>query len=196
MATRKKSETSAAGSRARRDSKPAQDSKGMDGLSLLEHDHRAVEKLFKQFDKAKEGDEQRRLAEQVCRELTVHARIEEEVLYPEARTMQGLEDMVLESLEEHRQVKELVAEIQGMSPGDEAFEPRMKVLREDVEHHVQEEEKELFPKFQKMLGKDRLLDLGQALQQHKAEAGAPGSSQEVRRTREGVRAPDERGALA
>src|SRR6185437_3975630 len=81
--------------------------------------------------------------------------------------MEGLLDMVLESLEEHRQVKELVAKLKAMEPSQSRYEPDMKVLKEDVEHHVQEEEKDMFPKVKKALDKARLEQLGQMMKQRK-----------------------------
>ena len=142
-------------------------SKSMDAITLLKHDHDEVKDLFSKFEKAKDSSKQLELAQQVCLELTIHAQIEEQSFYPEIKRLPEMEDMVMESLEEHRQVKEMVAKIKGLSAGDDHLEPDMKVLNEDVEHHVQEEEKDMFPQVKKGLGKDRLDRMGQTLMQQK-----------------------------
>jgi hemerythrin superfamily protein len=142
-------------------------SKSMDALMLLKKDHDEVKGLFGQFEKAKDTAKQRQLAEHVCMELTIHAQIEEQSFYPEVKSLPDVADMVMESLEEHRQVKEMVAKIQLLSASDDHLEPDMKVLKEDVEHHAEEEEKEMFPKVKKGLGKERLEELGQTLVRQK-----------------------------
>jgi len=142
-------------------------STGDDALSLLKHDHDEVKTLFSQFEKAKDEAKQQQLCQQICMELTIHAEIEEQSFYPEVRRHEDMLDMVLESLEEHRQVKELIEKLKGMEPGNSRFEPDMKVLKEDVEHHVQEEEKEMFPQVKKAMGKERLEQIGQMLEQQK-----------------------------
>jgi hemerythrin superfamily protein len=144
----------------------------VDAISLLESDHRTVKALFKKFEAAKDATAQRDLAKQIGHELTVHATIEEARFYPAVKPIKGVDDMVLESLEEHRQIKELIAELTGLPPSDETFEPRMKVLIEDVEHHVEEEETDMFPKVRKALSKKELDDLGQALQEQKKAVAA------------------------
>jgi hemerythrin superfamily protein len=123
-----------------------------DAVALLKRDHRMVESLFKQFSDAEE-EEQSSLAERVCQMLTVHAQIEEEILYPAAK--QALEEdeeeaeLVSEALVEHGSAKELIAKIEGMSVDDEAFKATVKVLCEYINHHVKEEENELFPALKK-----------------------------------------------
>lgn len=119
-------------------------------FDLLEADHRKVEKLFKQLERA-EGDEKVGLAREICLELSVHAEAEERAFYPAAREALDEEgdDLVREAIVEHRTLKQLIAEIDGSSPKQDLFEANLKVLQEYVEHHVKEEEKELFPKLQK-----------------------------------------------
>jgi len=145
----------------------ASSSKPIDAITLLKQDHRKVEKLFAEFDKAKGAGPRSKISRQVCVELTVHASIEEKSFYPEVRSAKSLEDIVLESLEEHRQVKQLVGEIESLQPDDERLEAKMKVLEEDVKHHVEEEETEMFPKVQRELGKERLQGIGARLKQDK-----------------------------
>jgi hemerythrin superfamily protein len=155
----------------------------MDALELLIHDHEEVKKLFTQFEKSRDEAKQHQLAQQVCLELTVHTQLEEQSFYPEARTVPEMEDMIMESLEEHRQAKELVAKIQQLDMGDEHLEPDMKVLKEDIEHHVQEEEKEMFPALRKAWDKARREEMGELLMRQK---------QALKAQMDGRRAPEQR----
>ena len=145
----------------------------MDGINLLKQDHRAVEELFKKFDAA--GDRafktKRKLADQVIRELSVHAAIEEQVLYPTAREVAPKAmDMVLESLEEHHIVKVVCSELEDMEPQDERFDAKVTVLKENVLHHAKEEERDLFPKMRKAMSKADLEELGARLEEAKKAA--------------------------
>ncbi len=143
----------------------------MDAITLLRQDHKTVEKLFKQFEKAKQPAEQRKLAGQVVKELSVHAAIEEMVFYPAVRErVPETEDMVLESLEEHHIVKWVLSELDGMKPDHERFKAKMTVLIENVRHHVEEEEGELFPKVRKAVGRKELGELGDAMEKAKKTA--------------------------
>ncbi len=113
-------------------------------LSLLLDDHRNVKKLFKSFESAKERSEKEQIAQQTCHELTVHAQIEEEIFYPGLRGVhEKLDDMLDEAKVEHQVAKDLIAAIEGDLSG-EMLEANYKVLSEYVNHHVQEEENELF----------------------------------------------------
>jgi hemerythrin superfamily protein len=139
-----------------------------DAIALLKQDHRAVEALFAEFEDADES-EQSELATRICQMLTVHAQIEEEILYPQAKEAFGEEEdeMVYEAEVEHGSAKELIAKIEAGTPEDPAFKPLVKVLSEYVKHHVKEEEKELFPAL-----KDTELDLkelGSQLAQRKLQ---------------------------
>jgi hemerythrin superfamily protein len=140
----------------------------LDAIALLKQDHRAVEALFEEFEEADES-EQSALATRICQMLTVHAQIEEEYLYPQAKDAFGEEDdeMVYEAEIEHGSAKELIAKIEASTPDDPQFKPLVKVLSEYIKHHVKEEEKELFPSL-----KDTELDLkelGSQLAQRKME---------------------------
>ncbi len=122
----------------------------MDAITLLKNDHKAVEKLFKQFEKTKDDDHEsrRRLVDQMIEELSVHASIEEQVFYPAVREdVPDTEDTVLEGLEEHHIFKWTLDELKDMDPEHERFEPKVTVLMESVRHHVEEEEGELFPRY-------------------------------------------------
>lgn len=159
-------------------------SKQPDAIELLKQDHDAVEKLFREFERSKDADKQHRLAQQMCVELTVHAKLEEQSFYPEVRTIKGVTDMVMESLEEHRQVKEMIARIQPLQAGDDKMEPDVKVLMDDVLHHVEEEEKEMFPAVRKEMGKERLEQLGRRMAEAKSELKRQVTADERRVTEE------------
>jgi hemerythrin superfamily protein len=119
-----------------------------DGVSDLMADHRAVEKLFKQFEEAGEGEKQK-IALQICRELTIHAQLEEETIYPMSREFLDDEEIVNEAIVEHASAKELIAQIEGMQASDEMFDAKVKVLQEMIEHHVEEEETQYFPQLRR-----------------------------------------------
>ena len=119
------------------------ESKSQDAIALLKHDHRAVEDLFAQFEKASGEGRKKKLAEQICLELSVHAAIEEEIFYP-ACEGKVEEDLLKESYVEHDAAKVLIAEISaGSGESDDFFDAKVKVLQEEIEHHVEEEEKRM-----------------------------------------------------
>jgi hemerythrin-like domain-containing protein len=135
-----------------------------DGIALLREDHRAVKKLFTEFTAT--GDRahaaRRRLADKIITELSIHAGIEESVLYPRARAaVPKVESDVLEALEEHHIVKTTCAELEKLQPSDERFAAKMQVLIENVKHHIGEEESELFPKLRKAFSRDELIVMGE-----------------------------------
>ena len=110
-----------------------------DAVALLKADHRAVEELFEQFEKASGDGRKQKIAEQICMELTIHAKIEEEIFYP---AVEGKveEDLLKEAYVEHDGAKLLIAEIEAGGPSDEFYDAKVKVLQEQIEHHVKEEE--------------------------------------------------------
>jgi hemerythrin superfamily protein len=123
-----------------------------DAIALLKQDHRTVSALFEEFEKADE-EEQSAIAQRVCQLLTVHAQIEEELLYPAAKEAfdgeEEGEELVNEAAVEHGSAKELIAKIEGMTSDDEHFEATVTVLGEYIKHHVKEEEGEMFPQLRK-----------------------------------------------
>jgi hemerythrin-like domain-containing protein len=147
----------------------------MNAIDLLKKQHREVEELFEEFETASEGAKKTR--ERVCREisdqLAVHAEIEEKIFYPEAK-QENTEELLRESVEEHLAVKRLLADIIEDGVDHENFQARMKVLKEQVEHHVEEEEKELFPKVRKSCSKEELEDLGSRMERMAEELMSEG----------------------
>ena len=112
----------------------------MDAVAMLKADHRKVEEIFEQFEKARSLDRKRALAEQACLELKVHTVIEEEVFYPACRG-QIEEDLLNEAYVEHDAAKQMINEIEAGSPDEDFYDAKVKVLSEMIEHHVEEEEK-------------------------------------------------------
>lgn len=144
-----------------------------DAIALLVADHRDVAEMFKKFeemgDRAKVS--KKKLADQICEALVLHTTIEEEIFYPAVReASKDLEDVVDEAVVEHASAKDLIAQIQEMDPDDELYDAKVKVLGEQIEHHVEEEEKEMFPQVKKS-GLD-LAALGEEMKARKDELAA------------------------
>ena len=142
-----------------------------DATTLLAKDHKDVKALFKRYDKLTkaeaDGSERQELAEQICQMLTVHATIEEEIFYPAAREAEVESDLLDEAEVEHASAKDLIAQIKAMGPDEELYDAKVKVLGEYINHHVQEEEGEMFPKCRK--ADMDLADLALQLSERKAE---------------------------
>jgi iron-sulfur cluster repair protein YtfE (RIC family) len=136
-----------------------------DAIVLLKNDHKEIRKQFKEFQSPKATTAQKgRTVKKIIELLTIHTYIENEVMYPRVRDLlPDLEDDVLESYEEHHVADVLVMELSMMRPTDERFEAKTTVLIENVEHHMQEEEQEWFPKVRKGLGRKALQELGAEL---------------------------------
>jgi hemerythrin superfamily protein len=143
--------------------------KSRDAIALLKEDHRAVEKLFKDFEGAKGDGRKERLAREICLELTVHTKLEEEIFYPACEgTVE--EDLLKESYVEHDAAKLLIAEIEtGAGESDEYFDSKVKVLQEEIEHHVEEEEQPGGVFAQARKGELDLQVLGEQMAARKAE---------------------------
>jgi hypothetical protein len=112
----------------------------MDAVDLLMADHREAETVFEQFEKASSESRKKELADKICMALKVHMQIEEEIFYPEARAAGVDDDKLDEGIVEHDAAKKLIAEIETMHPGDEFYDAKVKVLSEEITHHVEEEE--------------------------------------------------------
>lgn len=147
MATSKKSPSKAkpkTGARATRKASTAQ-KRPADAIKLLKDDHKEVKGWFEEFDKTDDDARKQELADKICMALTVHATIEEEIFYPAAYEALDDDDLLDEAEVEHASAKALIAEIQGSQVGEPLFDAKVTVLGEYIDHHVQEEEKELFP---------------------------------------------------
>jgi hemerythrin superfamily protein len=147
---------------------------GQDAISLLTQDHENVKALFEQYDQLSDRSRasKKKLATQICLELTKHATAEEEIFYPAVRASAGdAEDMVDEAIVEHASAKELIAQILSMAPDEDLYDAKVKVLCEQIEHHVEEEEGEMFPKAKK--AKLDLVALGEEIEARKAEVTLP-----------------------
>ena len=141
----------------------------LDAVALLKADHRKVEELFSDYEKAKTSDRKAKIANQICLELSVHAKIEEEIFYPACEGKVD-EDLLKESYVEHDGAKVLIRDLLRGTPADDFFDSKVTVLSEEIEHHVKEEEKRLTGLFSqaKSAGLD-MDELGQQLAARKAE---------------------------
>jgi hemerythrin superfamily protein len=149
----------------------------VDALKVLKQDHQKVKTLFGEVEGL--GDrasaQRKKLFQKIDQELTVHAKIEETIFYPEFRRhSQDSEerDEVLEAYEEHNIVKTLIHELEDLDPKDETYKPKLQVLIELVEHHVKEEEGTMFKMAREMFEKDELDKIGERLVQAKEKMGA------------------------
>ena len=147
-----------------------------DAVALIKADHREVEKLFHEFEDA--GDRayktKQQLVSQIIKELEVHAAIEEEIYYPavDAKAKKDGKELIAEAVEEHHVVKILLGELSTMSAEDEAFDAKVTVLMENVRHHVEEEEEEMLPQSEEILGREELARLGEEMVARKQQLGA------------------------
>jgi hypothetical protein len=139
-----------------------------DAVSLLMADHRAAEDLFKQYEKAKSDPAKKQaIANKVIAELRVHMALEEEIFYPASRPFVDEQDTVNEAEVEHASAKDLMTQIEAMSPTDDYYDAKVKVLSEVIEHHVEEEETEYFPETRK--SEMDLKAVGEQMKARKAE---------------------------
>jgi hemerythrin superfamily protein len=148
----------------------------MDGITLLKTDHKAVEALFKAFEKLGDGalEKKQQTVSKIIEALSVHAAIEEAVFYPAVRSeVPDTDDDILEAVEEHHIVKWVLAELDSLTPQDERYDAKVTVLIENVRHHVEEEESELFPEVRSALGRKRLAELGADLEEAKKSPTKP-----------------------
>jgi hemerythrin-like domain-containing protein len=147
---------------SRKGKKRSGSSRQPQAIAMLMDDHRKVQKLFKQFEKTEEHDEQERLATEICNELSVHADLEEQVFYPAARDALEEADLIEEAEVEHHVARDLIERIRQSRPQDGEYCAMVTVLGEYVNHHIREEEKELLPQVKKSdldlesLGEDML----------------------------------------
>ena len=146
----------------------------IDAIELLTQDHKNVKELFEKYENLSDRStaSKKKLATQICLELTKHATAEEEIFYTAVREASGdAADLVDEATVEHASAKDLIAQILAMEPGDDLYDAKVKVLSEYIEHHVEEEEKEMFPKARK--AKLDMAALGEAIAARKEEVELP-----------------------
>src|SRR5439155_25371189 len=136
-------------------------------IELLEADHREVEALFEQYEKLEDQPKKEVLALKICLSLQIHTQIEEEIFYPAARKAIAKSELIDEAIVEHAAAKKLIAEIETMEVGDKLRNAKVKVLGEQISHHVEEEENEVFPEVED--SKLDLNELGQRMAERKAE---------------------------
>jgi hemerythrin superfamily protein len=155
----------------------------MNVIALLKDDHRTVEKLFEKYEDAEQTErEQKLILDKITEDLNLHAAVEEEIVYPEAkRRLEEGEELVGEAVEEHAKVKKLLAEIQ-QAKGAE-LEGKVHELKECVEHHVEEEEGELFPLLEHAIDAEELEEIGETVMRRKSSDSQPRTSSKRKATR-------------
>lgn len=138
-----------------------------DAIALLRADHREVADLLAQFESTRAAKRKQELAQRICKELTVHAQIEEEIFYPAFTAATRDKELIPEATVEHQTMKDLIAQVMSETPDDKLFDAKVKVLGEYVKHHVKEEQNEIFPKARS--SKLDLDELGNRLRARKQE---------------------------
>ena len=141
----------------------------MNAFQLLKEDHQKVSGIFQQLEPTTERAEKTRteLFAKLNEELTIHAKVEEAVFYPAIKQAAETREIVLEGFEEHHVVKILLKELEGLSVESEQWTAKLKVLQENVEHHVEEEEGEMFQKARQVLSEEQINDLGARMEEEK-----------------------------
>jgi hemerythrin superfamily protein len=143
-------------------------------IDMLEGQHREVEDLFAKLEKADRGERKQKLFTLIADKLAVHASIEEEAFYPAVKAKRT-EDILLESLEEHLGIKRVLSDLIDLDASDETFDAKAKILQEQVEHHVEEEEDDLFPKVRKIFDEETLVAIAQQMAMLQEELLAKGN---------------------
>ena len=142
----------------------------MNPLTLLRKDHREVKDLLKQASDADTAQKQK-LFEQIKSELQVHEAIEEEIFYPALKEHPKTKELALEAYEEHHVVDQVMSELDALSPDDEAWEAKFSVMEENLKHHINEEEREMFEQAEKVFSDDELEQLGEQMLRRKEQLG-------------------------
>ena len=133
-------------------------------VELLKADHRKVKQLFSQFESAGEA-QKADIFQQIAKELQVHTKVEEEIFYPAVKKMDS--DMALEAAEEHNIVDWIIAQMKKLSPSDENYDAKFTTLKENVEHHIEEEEKEMFPEAEEKVPANQMAEIGKKMMARK-----------------------------
>ena len=142
----------------------------MNSLTLLRKDHREVKDLLKQASDADTAQKQK-LFEQIKSELQIHEAIEEEIFYPALKEHSKTKELALEAYEEHHVVDQVISELDALSPEDETWEAKFTVMEENLKHHINEEEREMFEQAQKVFSDDELEQLGEQMLRRKEQLG-------------------------
>lgn len=137
-------------------------------IEMIKQDHQKVQQLFRQFDQAASPQEKKQIVDQALVDLETHAKIEEEIFYPAVRQTGGIDLLMNEAREEHHAAKMFVMELARLDPENEHYDAKFHVLREQVTHHIQEEESEMLPQAER-LGDQRMNELGSQIEQRKPE---------------------------
>ena len=145
-----------------------------DAVKLLVDDHKKVKKLFKDFARIEDGEgaaqEKAAVVQKICMELTIHTTVEEDIFYPAVRESIDEEDLMDEADVEHAGAKILITQLEGMKPGDDHYDAMVTVLGEYIDHHVKEEQEEMFPKAKR--ARVDMMELGERITQRKLELQA------------------------
>lgn len=141
----------------------------MDPVAMLIADHRSVQRLFEQFETAKDAPKKRALFEKIRSELELHTQLEEEIFYPEIETRKELKPQVKEAHGEHDQVKKMLREAEALDAESGQFDGTVAGIQGSVEHHVEEEEREMFPAVRGSFSEEHLQELAERMQQRRAE---------------------------
>jgi hemerythrin superfamily protein len=154
---------------------PTKKSKPKDAIAVLKQDHRAIERLFKELERAgeKEQRKKKKLVKQMVEELSTHAQIEEQLFYPEVQATAKENELALKAIEEHDLVKLLLEQLRVMTPEEERFQSKVTVLIALVRGHVKEEERVMFPVIRKALTPMQLRDLGTRLREGRKAIQSP-----------------------
>jgi hemerythrin superfamily protein len=142
----------------------------MNALEFLKEDHRKVKTLFQEMRKTSDRSKQKEIFDKIDTELEMHTHIEETIFYPAIEEQEELKDMVTQALAEHHQAKELLEQLETLRADDHDFGSKLQQLMEAVEHHVEEEEEEMFPKIREVFDEDELEQLGEDLESAKGAA--------------------------
>lgn len=171
VATAKKNHSETSSKNGSKSTK-AQSTKAQDATALLRADHKRVDELFQQYEKSRSTAKKKELVSEICLELTIHAQIEEEIFYPEVKQALKDHELIPEAAVEHATLKNLIQQLQSedMEANTEMYDAKVKVLCEYVQHHVKEEQNEIFPKVRET--KLDLKELGAQLQHRKEELKA------------------------
>jgi hemerythrin superfamily protein len=141
--------------------------KAKEATSLLRADHKLVNDLFAEYEKSRSNVRKKQIVSMICKELTVHAQIEEEIFYPAVKAALKDKELIPEATVEHATLKDLIAQVKDVDPDGEIFDAKIKVLSEYVKHHVKEEQNEIFPKAKE--SSLDLIEIGAQLAERKAE---------------------------